>query len=59
MRVITLDDYQNAMKLLHLHRTGRARPVGPIRANERRQWVRTWGGKVVQIGQILKCEVKL
>lgn len=58
MRNLNLCDYQNSIKMLHLHRTGRARPVGPSKASDALQWVRTCGGKVVYIGLVLKCDVK-
>ena len=41
MIMMTLPMYEHSTKLLYLHRTGRAKPIGPAKANTNLQWVVT------------------
>ena len=60
MIMMTLSMYEHSAKLLYLHRTGRAKPIGPARAGENLQWVVTdTRRKMVEVGQILKEDVKI
>ena len=59
MITVTLPMFANSQKLLHLHQEGKARPIGPSKAGTL-QWVATdTKQKVVEVGLILKGEVKL
>lgn len=59
MITITLPMYANSLKLLHLHQEGKANPIGPSNAGTR-QWVATdTKQNVVEVGLILKGDVKL
>lgn len=56
--IITMDMYDNSMKLLRLHAVGKAMPIGPSRAGTL-QWVATdTKQKVVEVGLILKEDVR-
>ena len=58
MITVSMPMFSNSLKLLHLHRTGRAKPIGPAKANTNLQWVVTdTRRKVVEVGQILKENV--
>ena len=60
MITITLPMFSNSLKLLHLHQEGKARPIGPAKAGDNRQWVVTdTRRKVVEVGQILKDDVRI
>ena len=60
MITVTLPMFSNSLKLLHLHQEGKARPLGPAKAGDNRQWVVTdTKQKVVEVGQILRIDVKL
>lgn len=59
MRTISMSTYHHSTILTCLNRRGLAKPVGPAKANEPLQWVRTWGDKVIYIGLILRDGVKL
>lgn len=59
MRTIDLRTYQHSAVLTCLNQRGLAKPVGPAKANETLQWVRTFGDKVIYIGLILRDGVKL
>lgn len=59
MRTIDEQSYRHSVILANLSRIGRAKPVGPVKANETLQWVRTFGDKVIYIGLVLKDGVKL
>ncbi len=59
MVTITLEMFSNTLKLLDLHLSGKARPIGHAKANETTQWVATdTRQKVVEIGKLLREDVK-